>query len=52
MPDEQNSAEGPKATNHPRPRTPMWVKIFGFIGLGGVVAFAIVHLTGNGMVGH
>lgn len=51
MPEDQNAAQRP-STNDRRPRTPMWVKLFAFTGLGGAVAFVILHLTGNGMVGH
>lgn len=52
MSDEQNAADRPSAPHPTRPRTPVWVKVFGCIGLGGAVAFVILHLTGNGMVGH
>jgi hypothetical protein len=50
--DEQNAAQRPKPTAGKRPPTPMWVKVSGLIGLGVAVAFVILHLTGNGMVGH
>lgn len=51
MSDEQNTVQRPSTANR-RPRTPMWVKVFAFTGLGGVAVFVILHLTGNGMVGH
>jgi hypothetical protein len=50
--DEQNAAQRPKPTAGKRPPTPMWVKVSGLIGLGVAVALVILHLTGNGMVGH
>jgi hypothetical protein len=50
--DEQNAAQRPKPTGSKRHPTPVWVKISGLIGLGVAVAFVILHLTGNGMVGH
>ena len=35
-----------------RPRTPLWVKVSGAVGLAAVVVFVVLHLTGNGMIGH
>jgi hypothetical protein len=35
-----------------RPRTPLWVKVSGGVGLAAVVVFVVLHLTGNGMIGH
>jgi hypothetical protein len=34
------------------PRTPRWVKMFGLVAVILVVAFLILHLTGNGPHGH
>jgi hypothetical protein len=34
------------------PRTPRWVKMFGVVAIILVVAFLILHLTGNGPHGH
>jgi hypothetical protein len=34
------------------PRTPRWVKMFGVVAIVLVVAFLILHLTGNGLHGH
>jgi hypothetical protein len=34
------------------PRTPRWVKMFGVVAIILVVAFLILHLTGNGPQGH
>lgn len=32
--------------------TPRWVKLFGMAAVILLVLFVILHLTGNGMVGH
>ena len=34
------------------PSTPRWVKVFGVITLGFIVAFVILHLAGGGFGGH
>lgn len=44
-------------TNHGSGRgsttnTPRWVRMFWIVGLVLLLLFIILHLTGNGMVGH
>jgi hypothetical protein len=52
MSDEEPVTARPASSEERRERTPLWVKVSGAIGLAAVVAFIVMHLTGNGMVGH
>jgi len=52
MTDQHPDEPDQKPAKGTRPRTPLWVKVFGLIALVGLVAIVILHLTGNGMIGH
>jgi hypothetical protein len=49
---DERSQDLTRGTDEADVGTPRWVKLFGIIGLVLVVAFAILHLTGNGFGRH
>ena len=52
MVDDEKASTPVRVGGEERPRTPLWVKVSGAVGLAAVVAFVVLHLTGNGMIGH
>jgi hypothetical protein len=50
--DDEQAGRRPAPSHAGRPRTPLWVKIFGLSSLSAVVVFVVLHLTGYGMGGH
>lgn len=49
--DERRKTPAPPGGND-RSRMPLWVKVSCGVGLAVIVVFVLLHLTGNGMVGH
>ncbi len=52
MADLPPSSDSNDQSNGDTGSTPRWVYVFGIIGIILVVAFVILHLTGNGLGNH
>jgi hypothetical protein len=53
MSEEQNVVNpDAKSPEERRESTPLWVKLAGGVAILVIVVFVVLHLTGNGMVGH
>lgn len=49
---QENEAESHEATLQEPPPMPLWVKVFAGVALLLLLAFIVLHLTGNGMGNH